>query len=63
LAEAWDGIPEAEGSHIIASKAETASRAMFFDLTVGTQVFVRIRVLAGKRTGPWSRVLSRFVNA
>lgn len=62
LAEAWYGVPEAEGSTIIAAKSETASRSMFSGLTVGAQVFCRVRIIAGKRSGPWSRTLSRFVN-
>ncbi|OGR25531.1 MAG: hypothetical protein A2139_06655 [Desulfobacca sp. RBG_16_60_12] len=61
-AEAWDGVPEAAGSVLLQSKYETASRAMFFGLPVGLLVFVRARILSGKRTGPWSRSLSRYVN-
>jgi len=63
LVEAWTGAPEAAGSRLIASQSATASRASFPGLTVGMLVFVRVRIIAGKRTGPWSKPLSRYVNA
>lgn len=62
LAEAWDGDPEAEGSRLLLAMSETASKSVFAGLPVGTQVFARVRIIAGKRSGPWSKPLTRFVN-
>lgn len=62
LAEAWEGLPEEEGSRLLLALSETASKAIFAGLPVGTQVFARVRIIAGKRSGPWSKPLSRYVN-
>lgn len=62
LAEAWEGVPEAEGSRLLLALSETASNAVFAGLPVGTHVFARVRIIAGKRSGPWSKPLSRYVN-
>ncbi len=62
VAEAWDGVPDAVDSKLLRSQPETASKTVFGDLPPGLRVFCRIRIIAGKRSGPWSDPVARFVN-
>ena len=62
LVEAWDGVPESEGAKVIEARSETMAHSTFLRLPVGAKVYVRVKVIAGKRSGPWSEPLSRFVN-
>ncbi len=62
LVEAWDMNPDDPQATQLSLRLETKSRCVIDQLPIGTKVFVRVRAKAGKRMGPWSEAVGRFVN-